>query len=667
MSSRSSPVPAPYRADVDGLRAIAVLAVVAFHAVPQWLHGGFVGVDVFFVISGYLITGILVQANDAGTFSFVQFYARRARRIFPALVLVLLATIALGALVLPVHENTRLGRHVVAGVLFSSNLLLWREAGYFDVASASKPLLHLWSLGIEEQFYLLWPAVMLVLSLTRLRRFRLAATVSIAIASFALNISMVGHDTAADFYSPATRAWELMTGAILAMISRPGAGVRLPKPWRDALSAGGALLVLAAIVWLTAETSFPGWYALMPVMGAAMILGAGPDAWLNRRILSHPMAVSVGLVSYPLYLWHWPLLVMLRRATAAGVTTPLLPSGAAIAVIALSIVAAYGTYRLLELPIRRPALVPVAARASLALAAMGVLGAIITVSRADFDRDTLTAQQARNDWATPKSDDAVYFVTASHRDPRVAFLGDSHAEQYYPSVKHALESQSSPPTVAFSTLGGCPFFPTFFPARCREAYRRAMRLASSPSVQRVVIASAWDMYLANGDQGENCLLTPAQLRASFDALEPDVARLRALGKDVVLIGSHPHAETADPELLAAHRRISRFGTTAPTTFATSFPLSAFRERTKAVNENLERLAARTGARLIDPTDVLCPAGNCLTMDDHGTPLRKDSNHLRPFAAVRYLTYTPALVSLPGSVAVAWNDHRSARARSDRQP
>jgi peptidoglycan/LPS O-acetylase OafA/YrhL len=627
-----------------------VLAVVAFHAVPQWLRGGFVGVDVFFVISGYLITGILVQANDAGTFSFVQFYARRARRIFPALVLVLLATVALGALLLPEHENMRLGRHVVAGALFSSNLLLWREAGYFDVASAGKPLLHLWSLGIEEQFYLVWPAAILLLSLPRLRKYRLPATVLVALASFTLNVGTVGHDVTADFYSPATRGWELMIGAILAMVSSPGGGLRLPKPWRDATSAGGALLVLAAIVWFTARTPFPGWHALVPVIGAAMIVGAGPDAWLNRRFLSHPMAVSVGLVSYPLYLWHWPLLVMARRASGAGPGAPALAPGATIAVVVLSIVAAYGTYRLLELPIRRPALVPVASRVSLALAAMGVLGAIMSVSRADVDRDTLLARQARNDWATPKSDFAVYFVTASHRDPRIVFLGDSHAEQYYPSVKHVIDGLSPAPTVAFSTRGGCPFFPTFLPSTCRGAYLRGMRLASSPTVQRVVIVSAWDMYAANGDQGEEFHLSPAELRESFDSLERDVARLRALGKDVVLIGPHPHAETADPELLAAHRRIGRFGTTTPTTFATSFPLSAFRERTRAVNEDLARLVARTGASFIDPATVLCPAGRCRTMDDDGTPIRKDSNHLRPFAAVRYLTYVPALLTLPASIA-----------------
>ncbi|HET9797072.1 MAG TPA: acyltransferase family protein, partial [Gemmatimonadaceae bacterium] len=613
------------------------------------LRGGFVGVDVFFVISGFLITGILSSANDARTFSFLEFYARRARRIFPALVLVLLATVALGTLVLTALENERLGRHVLAGALFSANLLLWHEAGYFDAASGSKPLLHLWSLGIEEQFYLLWPCVILALSLPRLRRHRATITALIALASFTFGVRILGHDSAGAFYSPAARAWELMAGALLAMLPGASATARLSLRWRDIGALAGVLLVLGASILFAPNTPFPGWYALAPVLGATLLVAAGPESWVNRRVLSQPALVSLGLVSYPLYLWHWPLLVMLRRAAAGGTGLATPAPAATLAVLALSVVAAYGTHRMLELPLRRPALFPIARRVTFAIAAVGILGAILTFSRADLDRDTLKARQARNDWGTPKSE-AVYFVTATHGAPSIAFVGDSHAEQYYPSVKHEAELHPDGPTVAFSTFGGCPLLPTFLPRLCQGPYARAMRLASSATVRRVIIASAWDMYAANGDQGEQYELPASALRASFAALEPDILRLRRLGKDVVLIGPHPHAEVADPELLAAHRRISAIGTIAPTRFASSFPLSAFRERTRVVNESLERLAARTGATLIDPASVLCPGGDCLTMDDHGTPIRKDSNHLRPFAAIRYLTYVHALMSFDHVIA-----------------
>ena len=632
-----------YRPDIDGLRALAVLAVVVFHALPALLPGGFVGVDLFFVISGYLITGIVVRGSDAGRFGLLEFYARRARRIFPALALVLVATMALGALVLPAHENTALGRHVVAGALFASNLLLWREAGYFDAASATKPLLHLWSLGIEEQFYLLWPVVLLLLA--RVRRYRIAATALLALASLALNVATVPGDAAAGFYSPAQRAWELLAGALLALQSRDGR-VALPARWRHAASMLGLLLVSAAILAFTPATPFPGWTALLPVTGAVLLVAAGEDAWINRRLLAHPALVSVGLVSFPLYLWHWPLLVLARRAhgAEAGTLTVMIAAG-------VSIAAACATYRLLELPIRRPALMATAPRAAIALGITAMLGGVVAISRADFDRDALVAEAARNDWETPNGIRAVYYASSARRDPDVVFLGDSHTEQYFPAVKRALAAQPSPATVAFSTHGGCPVLPAFDPAVCGAVYARAMALAARPSVRRVVIASAWDIYHADSVARRGYRMSPARMAEHFAGLADDVARLRAAGKEVVLIGPHPHSPLADPELLAAHTRIGRLGTRAPTRFASSFPLEAFKVRTAFVDDMLRRVSVRTGASLVDPSEVLCPRRECFTTDERGVPVRKDADHLRPFAAVRYLAYVPALVRVPARDAM----------------
>lgn len=630
-----------YRPDIDGLRALAVLAVVVFHAFPSLLRGGFVGVDVFFVISGYLITRTIVHEHDAGDFSLARFYARRARRIFPALVLVLLFTVGGGMLLLPAHEVERLGRHVAAGSLFSSNFLLWHEAGYFDAASAGKPLLHLWSLGIEEQFYLVWPAVLI--AFPRWTRFRLRAVALLAVASFALNVLTVGHDATAAFYSPATRAWELMIGALAGLASLRPHRVALARAWREGAAAAGVALILAAMVLLRAELLFPGWYAALPAVGAALLIAAGPRAWINRRVLSHPAAVAIGLVSYPLYLWHWPMLVLARRVTGTGLATQELSPAVALTMVVASLAAARLTYSLLERPLKRPALPLVAWRAAYALAAMALLGGTMAISRADFDADALTAERARNDWATPKSPDAVYYLSRRHDEPRIVFLGDSHAEQYYPAVRAALPD-SLARAVAFSTHGGCPFLPTYLPASCGSAYARSMRLAAGPSVRRVIIASAWDMYSFDGHQGEAFQPSAGDLARVLPLLERDVRHLRALGKEVVLIGPHPHDGLADPELLAAHTRVGRFGLQAPSHFAPSFPLADFRRRTAAADTLLSRIAQATGAVVIDPAAVLCPGGSCLTMDEHRVPLRKDSNHLRPFAAIRYLTYVPALLT-----------------------
>jgi peptidoglycan/LPS O-acetylase OafA/YrhL len=206
-----------YRPDIDGLRAIAVLSVVAFHAFPNLVKGGLIGVDVFFVISGYIISTIIFENLDRGTFSLAEFYARRIRRIFPALLLVLVASYAFGWFALLADEYKQLGKHIAAGAGFVSNIVLWNEAGYFDNSAETKPLLHLWSLGIEEQFYIVWP---LLLWLTWKQKFNLLTiTIPLAAASFYLSVKGIGKDEVANFYSPQTRFWELLSGSLLAWMT----------------------------------------------------------------------------------------------------------------------------------------------------------------------------------------------------------------------------------------------------------------------------------------------------------------------------------------------------------------------------------------------------------------------------------------------------------------
>ena len=314
---------AHYRRDIDGVRALAVLLVVGFHAFPSLVRGGFVGVDVFFVISGYLITGTILRDIGDGCFTFLQFYARRFRRIAPALVVVLTGTLVLGAYALLSAEFKNLGEHTWAGAAFVNNLLLWRQAGYFDAAAETKPLLHLWSLGIEEQFYLLWPPL-LVLSARRGMNTPLA-TGAIAGASFATNVLLMAHHATAAFYLLPGRFWELLVGGILAQVelelARGGAAPRALRSLlgENAASATqnakawiGLALVLAPVVVLRASSRFPGWWALAPTIAAFLLISAGRRAWLNRVVLSSAPAVAIGLISYPLYLWHWPLLSVAR-------------------------------------------------------------------------------------------------------------------------------------------------------------------------------------------------------------------------------------------------------------------------------------------------------------------------------------------------------------------
>jgi len=335
-----------YRADIDGLRALAVLSVVAFHAFPTRLSGGFIGVDIFFVISGFLISSIIFGNLRTRTFSYLEFYRRRIRRIFPALMVVLLACLALGWFGLLAGQYQQVGKHTLGGIGFISNLMLWSEAGYdyFNTASESKPLLHLWSLAIEEQFYIVWPLLLVLLFKHRWSFAKVAA--GIALVSFGFNVLSFPEHAQAAFYSPLSRFWELVVGGLLAhaVLNRAALMARHAQ----AQSTLGIALIAAGLVLIDSARAFPGWWALLPTLGAALLISAGPAAWFNRAVLAHPLAVWFGKISYPLYLWHWPLLSLAMLWN--NEETPSGPVRLGLVVLAIGL--AWLTYRFVELPIR---------------------------------------------------------------------------------------------------------------------------------------------------------------------------------------------------------------------------------------------------------------------------------------------------------------------------
>jgi peptidoglycan/LPS O-acetylase OafA/YrhL len=354
-----------YRPDIDGLRAIAVMSVVFFHAFPTSLKGGFTGVDVFFVISGFLISTIVFQNLYQGTFSFSEFYIRRVKRIFPALGLVLFFCLLFASFSLLPDELNQLGKHVFAGAGFASNFLLWSESGYFDNSAETKPLLHLWSLGIEEQFYIIWPLLLWAAWKIRLNLFVL--TVFLLCSSLVINIWLVYQDPIATFYSPLTRFWELLCGALLAWVSLQHSNSNFSDlfktqggailPWladpknklviSNLCALIGIALLIFGFFFVNKELSFPGYWALVPVIGTVLIISSGPQAWINRKILSHKVLVWIGLISFPLYLWHWPILSFLRIVYFE--TPPL--KFRLFAVIA-SILLAWITMKFIEKPLR---------------------------------------------------------------------------------------------------------------------------------------------------------------------------------------------------------------------------------------------------------------------------------------------------------------------------
>lgn len=335
-----------YRSDIDGLRAVAVLSVLFFHAFPAWFKGGFVGVDIFFVISGFLISSIIFENLSKNQFSFFEFYARRVKRIFPALSIVLVSSLIVGWFVLLGEEYQQLGQHVAAGAGFISNFVLWGESGYFDSAAELKPLLHLWSLGIEEQFYIIWPLLILIAWRLRLN---LLPIILIAIStSFIFNIFQIDKNPIATFYSPFTRCWELLIGALLAHLTVFSPHRLSPMlKHSNRLSLLGFGLIFFAFALLNKTSAFPGWWALLPSLGAVLIICAGPQAKFNEMILSNKFLVWVGLISFPLYLWHWPLLSF-AHIVEGEMPSRLVRLGA----LLVSFILAYFTYRFVEKPIR---------------------------------------------------------------------------------------------------------------------------------------------------------------------------------------------------------------------------------------------------------------------------------------------------------------------------
>ena len=464
-------MPAPQlarRRDIDGLRALAIALVVGYHAVPGLLRGGFVGVDVFFVISGYLISRILAADTEPGKFR--RFYERRARRLLPALAVVLATTLALGYPLLLSQEFHRLARHALAAALFVVNLVLWRDSGYFDTDALEKPLLHLWSLGIEEQFYFVWPGLFWAL-LRRGARGALAATATLALASFGATVLVAEASPEAVFYLPWFRFWELLAGALVAQV--PALGAAAQRSWRGLLvSMGGAGLVLAGAVLIDPGRPFPSWPALAPVLGAALLLWGGEHTWLGRVPLSARPVVGLGLISYPLYLWHWPLLSFQAELD------PQVSAGERGRAVVLALLLSVVTYVGIEKPARvfyRRA--PRAAVATLlaTLAAVAAASALLqrirprwmqaepppTIAFLEEQRDLDTSLRGRfatrpcpADGDLPEAIARVCKASGPGPAPPIVLWGDSTAASWAPLVQDVAAERRQPAVVL--SVSGCP-------------------------------------------------------------------------------------------------------------------------------------------------------------------------------------------------------------------
>jgi peptidoglycan/LPS O-acetylase OafA/YrhL len=607
------------RGDIEGLRALAVVSVLINHAFPNALPGGFVGVDIFFVISGYLIGRHLLQDIQAGRLSILGFYAKRARRIFPALALVLISVWGAGWLCLSAPEFSTLGQHILASAFFSNNILLWSESGYFDVAALDKPLLHLWSLGIEEQFYLLVPAMLWLGSKGSVGSVRWVAR--LGALSLLATIVLSNFDYSGSFYLLHTRFWELAAGVVLAQVElRIRAHGRIPKDlrstlasrvreiqvfsvvtvffciivlgssdhrWeRDAIIRDGALTLTTIIAilaglyaqqgklqqrflqdasYLTKTSSvvgiilicvsvaaltssdWPGAQTLIPVLGTAMVRAATPTAAANQLLGRQPL-VFVGGISYPLYLWHWPVIVFWRLISpeARGIEMAL--------PLTVSLALAWLTKSFLEDPVRfgklgfasfhRPSLRAVIAPIGIAIA----LGSFAVVTEGLPSRfpPKLSAIAAWSEaspgiaWRPGRCYYDPHSTTEFSNQctpikrpevPLVLLWGDSHAAHLYPGLISAQSIHSF--DIIQWTAGQCP--PTAVAIAneslaCPTRRATALRALEQLNPDTILLAGAWEVYLAK-DQSEADILR---------SLSETIRQLRKGGdREIVVFGPGP--------------------------------------------------------------------------------------------------------------------------------
>jgi peptidoglycan/LPS O-acetylase OafA/YrhL len=643
-----------YRPDIDGLRAVAVTAVLIFHAFPHQFAGGFVGVDIFFVISGFLISGIILKELAKGTFRFREFYSRRVRRIFPTLSLVLAVTLFIGWLTLNSTEFQQLSSHTVAGVGFVSNLVIWKEVGYFDASASTKPLLHLWSLGIEEQFYIAWP---LLLALLWRWAGRMGFAIwAFAILSFTLNIALVRQYPEAVFYMPLTRIWELLIGAAMASAERNN-----PKYFnlrvRNALSLAGSLMILGSVALINGTREFPGWWALLPTAGSALIILAGKGALVNRTVLARRGVVWVGLMSYPLYLWHWPILTYFNLISdsdfAVNMTRPHMRN-MRFAALAISFVAAWATWRFWETPLRNSKSIAGFSSVRALIVSIGIIGAVAGLAAAGVLAPRLNSPgvqalvRAGLDWDVPPRNNwkepAFVVNRLSSASQRVTlFVGDSHADQYWPRVRAAIAKDRSLTSVEFGTFGGCVPLPGL---HIRFAYSRCPAFNSwwveqAAHADTVVISAYWESYFETNaapdwlDRPKATLLNlegrPARredLDRAWLAFEGTLRKLRMGGKRIIVLSSNPASATFDSK--SAFRRLEPSGPW----LLRPVDRRAWRHYIEPIERRLEEVVLHAGAQLVRPGDYLCNTDTCPALDDGGEPLYLDTHHLRASTAVR---------------------------------
>ncbi len=603
-----------YRPDIDGLRAIAILPVVAFHAGINSIPGGFIGVDIFFVISGYLITKILLEEIKNNSFSILEFYKRRILRIMPALSAVILATVLAGYLLLLPNEFREIGQTVISTSLFVSNIFFWKQAGYFDGPAEQKPFLHTWSLAVEEQFYIIFPLILLLLWRFFGIRF-IYFIIGTCLLSFALSVIITPLSHSSAFYLLPTRAWELGVGSLIA------AGF-FPKieelRTRSIIVLFGLIAIIVSILAIQPGLDFPGWRAALPVLGAAAFILYTPGTFLNNTLSSKALT-SIGKISYSLYLWHWPIIVYYRMIY--GQELKFIDS---VIVVLLSFAIATISYLYIEQPFRQKSFRVIPANVivkfgSISLLTFVTLGLIIWHASSylikipenvaiisNYSKYTETEEyrlqfRSGDCFLSSNTDDFLSFnhskcLTISNEKPNYLVLGDSHGAH----ITHAIQLSFPDVNIMQATASGCkPVINTKGERRCTDLINYIYKdFILKHQLDGIIIAGRWK---ASG----------------FDDLLESVEYLHKKGIPITVLGPVPEYHGQLSTLLAQSLYHQD----------PSIVQNAFVHSKSTIDRTYSNINGKYDVNYISIYDIMCPNGSCKTLLEANTPIQFDYGHL----------------------------------------
>lgn len=624
-----------YREDIDGLRAIAVIPIVLFHAGFSSLHGGFIGVDVFFVISGYLITSIILKELHNEQFSLVGFYERRARRILPALIVMVLATLIIGSIVFFPENLSNLSKSAIATMTFVPNIYFFSNTGYFTPSALDTPLLHTWSLGVEEQFYIFFPVFILlcVKVFNKVWTFRL--TFVLFLLSFFLSAFLVHYKQSFTFYMLPTRAWELLVGSILAFgfLSE-----RKSLLNRNILSIAGALLLCLGYIFIDESFPFPGPVALIPVVGTALIIysGSGGDTLISA-LLSNRVLVFAGKISYSLYLWHWPITVYLYYFSDSSSTKYL--------IVSASFLIAILSYRFVENRFRNKSLLgaekKVFAYSSLAILSICTASISIILNEGVASRFPQSVLEITDKERMLHNNRDCHFMSVEDIasggacvfgevdvKPSVALIGDSHADAIRPAIEDfILEKKLS--AVQFTSPGCRPLLDVYAnnSRKCINFIEASLnQVLDSEYINYVILHGYWRVaYTGSGYRNTNYILKGKSLDAPQGGneelfaygLKSLVEKIVATGRQVIIVGDVPEIGFALPIAYAKHL-----------VFET--PFDAIKkityDPTKSVITDIVDQFSEEGVFFVDLEKHICPSPQCQLIRN-GKPIYRDGDHI----------------------------------------